>query len=582
MTYRLPLLIVLTTIAAPSALLAVGAKTHFTTLEAEAAMLHGSARVHGFPTGSPIPTAATLELEASGGALVRLDQTGAGLSWRNPVADANTIVIRNSIPDTTLGGGQAAPLNLYVDGKLRQALRLSSEQSWVYRTPQKGWLDDPASGGMPFHFYNEDRAFITGAPIPRGSMVSLRKDADNTASEYNIDCIDLEAVSPPNEQPRGSLSVLDFGAKPDAETDSQKAIQLCIKEARAKGMSVWIPAGRYVISSETPGGLEISGVSVQGAGMWHTTLFRKPPINPAASPHWRSYVKLHGKAALRDLSIDSNSIRRGLGQPGGGDYGVLASGDGWLIERVWVRHCDAQWLSGSNGTIRDSRVSDSWGDGINLNNGNSPHPDKVGANLTAENNFVRGSGDDGLATYSDLGEANDNSSMTDTRFLNNTSIAPYWANCLRIAGGRRVIVRDNLLTDSAAHSGMHVGVYGKSGDFLESAIIEGNIIRRGGGWSAASRHGMVVASHADKPTTAIIRNNVIEDSRRAGLMIDSALHQLTLINNRIIRPASTGILISPRVAGTVRHSGNAVQDLRSGEELLKNHSPSSVSVEMLR
>jgi hypothetical protein len=312
--------------------------------------------------------------------------------------------------------------------------------------------------------------------------------------------------------------------------------------------------------------------------MWHTTLYRKPPLHASAPAYWRSYVKLGAGATLTDVSIDSNSRRRAIGKPDGGDYGILATGDGWLIERVWVRHCDAQWLSGSNGTIRDSRVGDGWGDGINLNNGNSPNPEKAGGNLTAENNFVRGTGDDGLATYSDRGKNGDNSRMTDTRFLNNTVIAPYWANCLRIAGGRRIIMRNNLLSDAAANNGMHVGIYGKTGDFLESAIIEGNVIRRGGGWSSPGRHGMVVASHPEHPTTAIIRNNLIEDSRRAGLMIDTSLHRLTLVNNRINRPASDGILIAPQVTGTVRHAGNRIQNLQPHGDLLKNQSPATLTL----
>jgi hypothetical protein len=244
-------LLALLSLAIPHSLPGAGAHTPFTTVEAETGSLHGGAFVSAFVHGSPVPAVATLELEASGGAFVRLNRTGAAVSWRNPVAGANGIVVRNSIPDTPEGGGRIATLNLYVDGEFRQALRLSSEQSWSYRTP-RGWLDKPDSGGMPFHFYNEDLAFITGAPVALGSVLTLRKDPDNNAPDYSLDCIDLEAVPQPSTRPPGSLSVLDFGASPDVDLDSQKAIERCIKEARNQGVPVWIPPGRYVISSEAP------------------------------------------------------------------------------------------------------------------------------------------------------------------------------------------------------------------------------------------------------------------------------------------------------------------------------------------
>src|SRR5260370_11437211 len=107
---------------------AAGATTPFTTLEAEAGTLRGSATIRSFVLGSPVPTVATLELEASGGALVELTQIGDAVSWSNPVDGANTIVIRNSIPDAPNGGGITATINLYVYRDFRQRPTLRSHQ----------------------------------------------------------------------------------------------------------------------------------------------------------------------------------------------------------------------------------------------------------------------------------------------------------------------------------------------------------------------------------------------------------------------------------------------------------------------
>src|SRR6267378_935990 len=113
--------------------LAAGAITPFTVLEAEAGTLGGGATIRAFTPGSTVPSAPTMELEASGMVCVWLTNLNDSVSWTNPVAGANAVVIRNCIPDAPNGGGITATINLYVDGVFRQAITLSSSQSWVYR-----------------------------------------------------------------------------------------------------------------------------------------------------------------------------------------------------------------------------------------------------------------------------------------------------------------------------------------------------------------------------------------------------------------------------------------------------------------
>ena len=558
---------------------AAGATTPFTTLEAEAGTLGGGATIRSFVLGSPMPTVATLELEASGGALVELTQIGDAVSWSNPVDGANTIVIRSSIPDAPNGGGITATINLYVDGVFRQEVTLSSQQSWVYRGSATN-PDDPNGGGMPYHFYNEDRAFITGAPIAAGSTVTLEQDENNTSPVYDIDCIDLENVPPPLAQPADSLSITDapYNADPTFTTDSTVAIQNCVTDARAQAKSVWIPPGKYMVASLASNPLDLTGATVNGAGMWYSMIYKNVPLPPPMNP-WRSKIMVGSGTTLRDISIDSDAIYRAIGGVSGDDYGIAANGaGGWLIERVWVQHCDAQWLTGTNGTIRDSRVADSWADGINLNNGNTPGPNNVGLNLTAQNNFVRGAGDDGIATYSDRGPSGTNSQMDGTKILNNTTVAPWWANSLRVAGGKNVLVQNNLCTDPAANNGMDVSVFGPTGQPLESGTIDGNVILRGGGWNTTNRYGMSVGSRPDAYTNVVISNNVIQDSRRAGLVIGATFENVTVSNNLIDHPATQGIWIKSGVTGAGSFNDNTVANLNPGQVPFQNDSACTFAV----
>jgi hypothetical protein len=98
---------------------AAGATTPFVTFEAEAGTLGDGAIIRSITPGMPVPTVATLELEASGHSLVELKNNRDSVSWvNNTGVTANAIVIRASIPDAPNGGGITATINLYVDGSV--------------------------------------------------------------------------------------------------------------------------------------------------------------------------------------------------------------------------------------------------------------------------------------------------------------------------------------------------------------------------------------------------------------------------------------------------------------------------------
>src|SRR5258708_13223110 len=102
------------------------------------------------------------------------------------------------------------------------------------------------------------------------------------------------------------------------------------------------------------------------------------------------------------------------------------------------------WASGTGGTVQNSRMNNTWGDGINLNNLN----DGVGNSLTATNNFIRASGDDGIAINSVAYNGTTTyAQMQNASVTYNTSIAPVWPNCLRIPGGQNDVLQNNLLSD---------------------------------------------------------------------------------------------------------------------------------------
>src|SRR5260370_37201780 len=168
---------------------AAGVTIPFWTIEAEGGTLGGGAPVRSLTPGDPVPTTPTPELESSGRAFVELTSPGDSVSLVNPGSSASTIVIRAAIPDAPAGGGTTATLNLYVDGGFRQAITLSSAQTWVYGT-NNGMSNDPAAG-PPHVFFDETRAWIAGDPVAQGSTITLQQDAENTAPFYWIGSNDL-------------------------------------------------------------------------------------------------------------------------------------------------------------------------------------------------------------------------------------------------------------------------------------------------------------------------------------------------------------------------------------------------------
>jgi len=549
-------MVLLVTGLATGGAFAAGAVTPFTTLEAEDGTAGGGAVVSVIASGAVLPKAATPEKEASGLGLVTLAATGQSVSWRNPVADANALVVRACIPDAPEGGGLTATLNLYIDGVFRQTLTLSSQQSWNYMGASTH-LDDPNAGGKVFRFYNDDQAFITGAPVRAGSVISLRRDAGNTAEYYKIDCIDVEKVAPPRARPENSLSVTDapYLADPSFEKDSLAGIRQCIADARAQGKTVWVPPGRYKVFSLEGGTINLRDVKMEGAGMWHTVIYSEVPKG-SKFPH---HFDLSTDSVLRDVTVGQNATSRGQG--GDSDYALMSVNNNWLIERVWVQH-GTNWLSGSNGTIKDCRVTGAWGDGINLNNGNAFSPAKSGVNLAAVNNFVRGSDDDNLATFSDSGVGGKSPLMKGTRIVNNTSVACFAANGLRVAGGSRILVEGNLIHSNVTNNGLRVGTFGKSGHPIESAVIRGNVVHRSGGMVVFSTNAQ--SNFPDGVTNAVVEGNVITESFRAGIEISGTHQNLVVKGNRIVNPVLSGVVVSKGVVGKGRFENNQVTGSRGG------------------
>ncbi|SDM65820.1 carbohydrate-binding protein [Actinacidiphila guanduensis] len=576
--------------AAAAAAQGVGATTPFTTYEAEAGTLGGGAQAVTL-TSAPTTQYSSAALEASGHGYVHLAGTGQSVRWTNTTGQPISFVnVRASIPDSASGGGITATLDLYVDGVFRQALNLNSKQTWVYEGTNYNNSDDqnPAEGD-PRVFFDESHTFVAGSPIAPGSTLTLQKDAANTASSYDVDAIDVENPPAALTQPAGSISITSCGAVADntptngaadpQSTDSRAAIQNCIDQAQSQGKTLWIPQGTFYVKGTA--GLNAQGITIAGAGMWYSTIYRDVPVpNSTPLPALFGLTSTH----VQNFHIDANAVSRSTI---GGDGGAMdTTGTNWSADGIWTQHTESGfWASGTGGTVRNCRLTAIWADGINVNNVSLGA--SSGNDLTVTNNFVRGTGDDAIAINSVNYNTNGDGSktfynpMTDITVTNNTSIAPWGGKGVAVYGGSGHVVENNYISDTARYIGLGAGRFGVNGSDLLSATISGNtVVRSGGNAYSQGQPALHIGNGGDGQNTGTVDHvsvtgNTVADSVYDAIGFSTSTNTL-LQNNTVTGPGRNGIVISPPFypapTGSATITGNTVSGLKSGATAYANNS----------
>lgn len=542
---------------------AVGAVTPFVSYEAEVGTLGGGATVD-YLTNSPTTPYSSPELEASGHAFVALTNTGQSVSWtKNTGQNINAINLRSCIPDAPGGFGITNTIDLYVNGALRMAFPVSSMQNYCYEgTNYNGQTDKNPADGDPRGFWNDTHAFIPGSPIAPGSTITFQKDATNTASFYYIDVVDLENVGAPLSPPTNSISITDppyNAVSNNISVDNTTAINNCFSDAQTQGKIAWIPPGTFYISA-IHGGLQASGITIEGAGPWYSTIYR---VTPANNTQGVANIINAISCTLSNVLLDCNSSSRDNANNNGA---VDFSGNNWIVNNVWIQHVTSSfWCAGVNGIAENCRTLSTWADGGNFNNVQSANG--VGMNLTYSNNFVRGTGDDAMAinsvNYNVYGSTTYfYTIMSNIVYVNNTAIDAWGGKGIGIYGGMNDIVTNNLLCDTARYIGLGVGRFGVNGSDLLSATVTGNtVLRCGGNGYSQQQPALVIGNSGDGQSVGTVANvycasNTILDSLYSAVGLSTSSN-IVFQYNTIINPSLNGIVVGPPFVGTT-FFGNAI------------------------
>jgi len=482
----------------------------------------------------------TIAAESTSRSAVKLKQTGQYLQFKTTAA-ANSVVVRFVTPDSDDGTGLQATLSLYVDNVFRRKINLTSKYAWAYGG-EAATSNDPKLGGA-HHFYDEARALV--GDIPAGAAVKLQKDADDRAEYYVIDLVDLEQVASPKTKPAGYISIADCGAVPDSAQDAGDAIQACIKQAKAAQQGVWIPAGTFHSQRHA---FDVSEVTIQGAGMWYSTL----------RGQFARFNCTGNNCRFADFAILGETICRDDKSPETGFNGQ--AGTGSRLENIWVEHTKVGfWVSGGTTglVVTGGRFRNLFADGINFCNGTSYS--------VVENSHFRNTGDDALASWSPKKDPVNTGNV----FRFNTIQVPWRANGLAIYGGKDNRIENNLCYDVVTYPGILISQSFDANPFEGTTVVQHNSLIRAGGPMFRGEHGALkIDAGQGEIRGLVVRDLLVDGATFAGIEL-AGRYPITgavFDHIQIVRAGAQGIYIRSDLAGDAAFSSTNITD--SGKESL--------------
>jgi hypothetical protein len=544
-----------------------GASVPFIEQEAEHAATSGT--VIG-----PDRSAYTLPAEASGRSAVKL-APGQYVEFTLPSA-ANAITVRYSIPDAPHGGGTTAPLSVTVNGKDRKTMTLTSQYAWLYNLypfsndPDAGvlhpdwWITEcqcvPQDQTPPFqvttpfrpnHFYDEQRLLL-GHTYRAGDKVRLTAPR-NAAAWTVVDLLDSQLVGPPHVDVVAA-NVLAFGADPSGRRDSAGAFDRAIAFARRARLKVYIPPGTYQVNRH----IIVDNVTVEGAGSWYT-IVKGHQVDldpPAADGSVHGGVGFYGKDAsvggstnvhLSGFAIEGDVRERIDTDQVNGIGGALSDS---TVDGLYIHHTKVgMWFDGpmNNLKITNNVIADQIADGVNFHTGVT--------NSLVSNNFIRNTGDDGLAMWSEKTE-----DAHDT-FDHNTVQTPVLANGIALYGGTDNTVSSNLVADPIREgSGIQIGSRFGAEAFTGQVQITNNTTVRAGTYELNWRIGLgaIWVYALEKNIDAdikVVGDSFLDNTYNAIMLVSDFpvkdLYSITNVHFKDIKVDGTGTsVLSARSAGS--------------------------------
>ncbi|MDB5029366.1 glycosyl hydrolase family 28-related protein [Mucilaginibacter sp.] len=543
-----------------------GATIPWTTYEAEDMKTTGT--VMG-PKYGPYQ----VETESSGQKCVKLSEKGQSIVFTSNT-NANSMVIRFSLPDSKNGNGTNSTLCLYVNGKLIKNCKIRSNYAWLYG---KYPFTNSPDAGVPRHFYDEVR--IKDLKVRKGDLISIkREDQEGDDAGYSIiDLVDLEDIAPPLKAPVNSLSITDKAfTESGLTTDYTQALKDCIAKAIETGKSVWIPAGTFKITGDI---IVPANLTIQGAGMWYSILAGDETLYT----NMNRRVRLTGDGSnihLADFAIVGKLNYRKDNEPNDGIVGSYGTNS--TISRIWIEHTKVgMWVENSqNLKITDCRMRNTMADGINFCVGMSQS--------TIRNCTARGTGDDCFAIWPATFKVQ-KFSPGQNLIINCTAQLPFLANGAAIYGGESNKISNCSFVDISPGSAILISTTFPTeskdkrinNNFSGTTVVENCDIKTSGGFDHEWDWRAAVEICIDKRSIAGInmRNLNIDNSLSNGLSViakngdgqtgvltNTILQNINISNYGIGVKGRYGLYISNGAYGSLNVKRSNIREMKNVSE----------------
>jgi hypothetical protein len=317
---------------------------------------------------------------------------------------------------------------------------------------------------------------------------------------------------------------------------------------------VYLPPGTYQVNRH----IIVDDVTIEGAGSWYTIVkgHQVDLAGPAPDGSVHTGVGFYGKDAaaggstgvhLSGFAIEGDVRDRVDTDQVNGIGGALSDS---TIDGLYVHHTKVgMWFDGpmTNLRITGNVIADQIADGLNFHTG-------VTHSLVADN-FVRNSGDDGLAMWSEK------TGNADNTFDHNTVQTPVLANGIAVYGGTDNTLSNNLIADPVREgSAIQVGSRFGSEAFTGHLWITDNTTVRAGTFELNWRIGLgaiwFFALEKDIDADVRVTGDHFLDSTYNAIMLVSDwpvkdLYSITNVHFKDVRVDGTGTsVVSGRAAGS--------------------------------
>jgi hypothetical protein len=502
-----------------------GATLTWDAYEAEAGQASGGATLEQTQGGPWLE--GTLSGEASGRQAVTLHGPGDAVAWTSRV-DANALVVRYSVPDE-----KEAHLEVYVNDAKVATLTVNSDFAWLYTGPNntethnalpRQQVDElpqtPSAADEGFglklpwssahHIYDEAHVLLASdgrATLRKGDVVKLVSPDASAALPVTVDFMDLELVPAPLSAPANHIVVSGF-----TEAAVNQALQDAVSQGKA---GIFLPPGDYVMrhaDMTRPKVYVPAGLTVQGAGMWHTRFV--PPPTAEVGYNYEFGFRLSGDnitfqdfaifGSWRNRAARYNKEAAALGNWPWDSYdGIGRAFDRYMhnnasFKRLWIeRMIVGGWVEGGNNLLwEECRFRNTLADGINLCNGTT--------NSRIVNCTARNTGDDAFAMWSAI--TWDKAPIGSTPWVKQPE-GPNQGNVIErctagliwraagfaVYGGHDNVIKDSVVYDTLRYPGITVdNEFAPQHEFAGLTTLENMTVERCGGrmwWDDDGVHG---------------------------------------------------------------------------------------------